>query len=197
MGDVREKKKAWRKLVADVFCLTPPEVRRERDAALCRNLGLLLPRPEGRMLLGYAALPDEADVMAFFLGWLAGGGRLALPVWEGGCCMTLRRVARPGDELRAGRAGIPEPCADCPEVAPAELAVVVAPGRAFSESRQRIGRGAGCYDALLDGAGVLRIGVAYDFQVFPEVPCGAHDVPMDVVVTPGRVIDGRPGRREA
>jgi 5-formyltetrahydrofolate cyclo-ligase len=64
------------------------------------------------------------------------------------------------------------------------------PGVAFDASGRRLGRGGGSYDRALAarGAATLAVGLAYDEQVVDEVPTDAHDVPVDVVVTPTRVL---------
>ena len=113
---------------------------------------------------------------------------MALPLWSGERDLSFRMIGDLDRDLRPGRAGILEPA---PRLAEAETgcpAVALTPGRAFSESRQRLGRGAGCYDHLFFRRKLIKIGVCYDFQIFPDLPCGDHDVPMDMVLTPERVV---------
>lgn len=78
-------------------------------------------------------------------------------------------------------------------VAPASLDVVVVPGLAFVTDGRRLGRGRGHYDRFLAavGPGCLRVGVGFVEQLVADVPTGAHDVPLDAVVTDA----GRAGRR--
>ena len=58
----------------------------------------------------------------------------------------------------------------------------------------RLGRGAGYYDralAAVPGAikgGPLRIAVAFDDEVDDSVPHDAWDQPVDVIVTPTRIL---------
>ncbi len=186
--DVREVKKAWRRLMLDAFALVPRDARRKLDAALATRLRKHLAGRNIGLLLGFAPLLDEPDLSPFFRRWLAEGGALAMPQWLGGARLLMRRVEDIDKQLRPGRAGILEPLPDLPEAGPEELDAVVAPGRAFSEGCVRMGRGSGCYDALFRGRPALKVGVAYDFQVFPELPTYFGDVPLDAIVTPSRIV---------
>lgn len=190
---VSEAKKNWRRLAVEVFGLLPRDSRRSLDIALSRQAEGLRLAERGSLLLGYAPMSDEPDLTAFYRRWQASGGVLALPVWLGGNKLVLRRVNDLEHELRAGRGGIMEPLDTLPEVDPGEPDIVMTPGRVFSEGRDRLGRGSGCYDALLRHGSCLKIGIAYDFQVVPVLPVHEHDVPMDIVVTPSRVMTAEGG----
>ncbi len=186
--DVRDRKKAWRRLLVDMFALVPRDARRDLDASLATRLRKFLARRQTRLLLGFASMPDEPDLSPFFRRWLAEGGGLAMPQWLGGAGMAMRRVTDIDSQLRPGRGGILEPLPDLPEARPGELDVVVTPGRAFSEDLARIGRGSGCYDSLFRDHKPFKVGVAYDFQVFPELPTYFGDAPVDAIVTPNRIV---------
>lgn len=191
MPEVREEKKKWRLLVVDLFRSAPLERCRRLDAGLSRRAAEVLAAEPGRTLLGFAPMADEPDLTPFFRQWRERGGALALPVWLGGERMLLRRVGNLDSDLKVGRGGIMEPVESLPEVSSDDLYAAIIPGRAFSESGVRLGRGSGCYDALFRngrGAACRRIGVAYDFQVFPGLPEEGCDVAMDMVLTPGRTI---------
>lgn len=68
------------------------------------------------------------------------------------------------------------------------LDVIFVPGIAFDRRGFRLGYGRGCYDRFLAGTQATKIGLAYDAQVFDEVPSEAHDVQMNFVVTQTQVI---------
>ena len=188
MDEAVERKKAWRGAIAAVFSLMPAGARGRFDAALTERVGDFAFGSGAKMILGYAPMRDEPDISGFFRRWAAEGGGLALPVWLGGSRMLARRVTDWDGQLSPGRGGIAEPDASLPEVPPSELDLVVTPGRAFSERCDRLGRGAGCYDALFRETRAARIGVAYDFQVFPAIAAGGGDVPLDAVITPSRLV---------
>ena len=92
----------------------------------------------------------------------------------------------PGTVLRAGAFGIPEPAPDAPEVAIADLALLIVPGVAFDPVGRRLGFGGGYYDGVIDearAAGAVAIGLAYDFQIVDDCPAGPADVGVDAIVT--------------
>ncbi|MCC6216164.1 MAG: 5-formyltetrahydrofolate cyclo-ligase [Polyangiaceae bacterium] len=99
----------------------------------------------------------------------------------------FRRVDDPATLAERGR-GFPEPQRDAPEARRGELDVVVVPALALSVAGQRIGWGAGWYDATLPDVRppALAIGVALDFQLLGELPSTPRDVPVDYVVTDAR-----------
>ena len=62
--------------------------------------------------------------------------------------------------------------------------MIVVPGVAFDRSRNRMGRGRGFYDRLLKSTpNAIKVGVAFDFQIFDTIPVEPFDVPMDIVVS--------------
>lgn len=202
---IGEAKREWRRVASALCGLASRADREGLDAALAEQAGEYAREYAAACgagtLLGYAPLPDEPDIMPLCRAWLEEGGALAFPAWEGGPDMTLRRVDDVDAGLRPGRAGIREPAATAPAVSPEAIGLAIIPGRFFSESCRRLGRGAGCYDKLLRGRAMYRMGVCYDYQVLPRVPFDGADEEMDMVVTPSRVIinakRGVPSGREA
>lgn len=58
------------------------------------------------------------------------------------------------------------------------------PGRAFTLSGKRVGRGGGWYDQSLSKyASSYKIGVCFDFQIFEALPQESWDVMMDEVIS--------------
>jgi 5-formyltetrahydrofolate cyclo-ligase len=69
-----------------------------------------------------------------------------------------------------------------------DLDAIVVPAIALDPTGHRIGYGAGYYDRALAGRGASTIGVAFDFQLVPEVPATPDDVPVQWIVTDRRVL---------
>lgn len=71
-----------------------------------------------------------------------------------------------------------------------EIGLVVVPGVSFDRKGNRIGFGTGCYDAFLASLSrkIIKVGLAYDFQVTDSIPCERHDVPIDIIITDKEVI---------
>jgi 5-formyltetrahydrofolate cyclo-ligase len=94
------------------------------------------------------------------------------------------KILEPKAELRTLAAKI---------VRPEELDLVMVPGTAFDPRGARMGQGKGYYDRLLSAArpDAPLVGMAFDCQIFDEIPVAAHDVFMDLVLTESRAITGR------
>ena len=86
----------------------------------------------------------------------------------------------------------------------AEVGLVVSGCVAVGEDGARLGKGGGFADleyALASAAGLIGpdtvvVTTVHELQVRPagSIPVTGHDVPVDLVITPERIIDCRPGR---
>jgi 5-formyltetrahydrofolate cyclo-ligase len=99
----------------------------------------------------------------------------------------MYKILEPRSELR----GLPEK-----KVTPQEIDLVMVPGVAFDRTGARMGHGLGYYDKLLQHArpDAPLIALAFECQLFPEIPTEAHDIFMDKVITERAIYPGR-GRR--
>jgi len=97
--------------------------------------------------------------------------------------LAFHRVTDPS-ELEPGSFGIPEPHPDAPIIPLATIELMVIPGLAFDPRGQRLGWGKGYYDVTLaEATRALKVGLAFECQVLPDVPSEWNDVPMDIIVT--------------
>jgi 5-formyltetrahydrofolate cyclo-ligase len=103
-------------------------------------------------------------------------------------------------ELMPGRYGIPEasPIARLQDdrwgsIDEMEMAVV--PGVAFGKDGSRLGNGRGYYDRLFRSitGPTVRVGVAFECQVFDTLPMNEHDIWMDAIITEAAIYG--PNRR--
>jgi 5-formyltetrahydrofolate cyclo-ligase len=89
-----------------------------------------------------------------------------------------------GNIWKSGPYGIQEPHPTLQATDPEKLHVIFVPGVAFGFKGERVGMGGGFYDRYLDQAPqALRVALAFDFQVFPEIEQASHDQPVHWVVT--------------
>lgn len=95
------------------------------------------------------------------------------------------RLVGSESELSDQGRGFLEPPPTGPVAVRGEIDLVFVPALAFDARGQRLGYGAGYYDATLgDVAPPARtLGVGYDFQLLAELPREDHDVALDIVVT--------------
>ena len=101
-------------------------------------------------------------------------------------------------ELEIGMYKILEPKAELrtvieKRVAVDQLDLIMVPGVAFDRRGARTGHGKGYYDKLLEHArsDTPLVALAFECQMFAEIPVEEHDVFMDKVVTEAAVYQGR------
>ena len=138
-------------------------------------------------ILLYHSLPDELSTLEFIDRWHT-RKHFFLPRVNG---LNLEILPYDRTRLALGSFHIEEPQGDetC-DISQIELIVVPAVG--FDCSGNRVGRGKGYYDRLLAGAGAVKIGVGYDFQLIEDgIDAEPHDVGVDVVITPSHAIRTR------
>lgn len=67
--------------------------------------------------------------------------------------------------------------------------ILLMPAIALDLQRHRIGQGGGYYDRYLERNPMpMKVGVAFDFQIYPRVPNEAFDILVDAIVTETRVL---------
>ena len=105
------------------------------------------------------------------------------------------------DELSIGMYKILEPKEELRSVAEKkvdvkEIDLIIVPGVAFDRRGGRTGHGKGYYDKLLEHArpDTPLVALAFECQMFDEIPMQEHDVFMDKVITEKAAYDGR-GRK--
>lgn len=138
----------------------------------------------------YAAIPGEVGTDLIRKNYMADGMLLFYPkVMEDENLAFYRNGERDG--WVRGKYGLLEPRAHPGvEGLRSGFDLVVVPGVAFDSMGRRLGRGYGYYDRFLAGlpGSVVTVGLAFSWQLLPEVPVDSWDVPVDVVVTEDRAI---------
>jgi 5-formyltetrahydrofolate cyclo-ligase len=96
---------------------------------------------------------------------------------------------RPGQPLGVARGGVYEPV-DGVVALPAMPALALVPVVGWDATGQRLGRGGGFYDRLFAELtpGISRVGLAYEFQEYPELPRDPWDISLDYVITERRIV---------
>lgn len=171
--------------------LSPLQVA-EKSASIINRLLALDEYLNARRIMVYLDFRNEVRTGDLVARAMADAKSLSVPVTDRAkVSLTPSLIINfPGDQ-QPGPWGIlePKPQALRP-LDPAELDVVITPGVAFDLSGYRIGYGRGYYDRFLrrTGAGTIYIGLAYDFQVLPDIFPGPHDIPVHIIITEDRII---------
>jgi len=165
------------------------------DVASARLLNFIS-TANARAILFFMPTPTELDISYAARQCLDQGRTVCLPRadWDQSH-ITPCKVTTWGEDLIEVRHGIREPGPDAPSLDIALLDLIVVPGLAFDPRGGRLGKGGGFYDRFLASPGLRasKVGIALDAQVIDSVPMGEHDVPLDAVVTPTRVLLARAG----
>ena len=69
-----------------------------------------------------------------------------------------------------------------------EIDLIIVPGLGFDLKGNRIGHGKGFYDRLLRIPKVKKIGLAFEWQIFDEIPTDNHDIPINMIISEKRII---------
>lgn len=127
----------------------------------------------------FLPLQDEPDLRPAVKEFLKKGHTVALPflieddIWAFCQITTLEP-----DSTGPWKLGFPSRGREIPA---ANLTAVLVPGRGFTTAGDRIGRGKGIYDRLLQNTPARKIGVCFSCQLVEELPVSEHDVCMDEV----------------
>ena len=166
-----------RELLRRRVAMSASERSRMSAAAAALVLGLDAYRA-ARAVLAYRPLGAEVDPGAVVADALSSSKRVYYP-----------RVMGEGLEFVAGDGEPTEPWRAAETASGEPPAVVLIPGVGFDLRGGRLGRGGGHYDRALAALHrTVRIGIAYEAQIVPEVPRDPWDVPMHCIVTEARVV---------
>jgi 5-formyltetrahydrofolate cyclo-ligase len=147
-------------------------------------------------VLVYIDVRTEVRTRHNMAGFLASGKRIVVPYCvEGELNLFLLETM---DELAVGMFKILEPKNELRElpakkVDVAEVDLIMAPGVAFDARGARMGHGFGFYDKLLEHArrDAPIVALAFECQIFPEIPTQPHDIFMDKIITERAVYQGK------
>ena len=164
--------------------------------AICRRFAEQPEYASAGTVMLYVHMRSEVRTQPFLPEAIGQGKRVVVPYCVDNALELFRLETL--DELVIGTYGILEPRLDLralpdKRVPVSAIDLVMVPGVAFDRRGGRLGHGKGYYDKLLVRMRpeTLLVGMAYECQVFPEVPMLEHDVYLDRVITEQAVYPGR------
>jgi 5-formyltetrahydrofolate cyclo-ligase len=182
---------------------TKPQLRREIEARrkalepqeleamssqITANIGKLAAFHSAKTVALYKAIPGEVNLETFFQNCWNLGKTTCIPIFNPTSKTYDMAVVSEETDYKTGHYGIKEPCSPT-LVSMKSIDLIAVPGVAFDSQGNRLGRGGGYYDRLLDGFSGFSAAVAFDFQILNQIPCDAHDRPVQAIVTPSEIIN--------
>ncbi|HVF62695.1 MAG TPA: 5-formyltetrahydrofolate cyclo-ligase [Casimicrobiaceae bacterium] len=189
---LRARKQALRRVILARRDETPVAERATHGRTIAERLLGLDSFLNARAVLLTMSYASEWDTRPIAHHALEAGKRVGIPrVDKAARTLRLHQVVDVDADMTTGAMGIPEPLADRPLIDPQAIDWVLVPGVAFDAAGQRLGYGGGFYDRLLPllKPETPRIVGAYELQIVDEVPAGAHDARVHMIVTERRVIE--------
>lgn len=185
--EIRTQKCEMRERYKEIRHALPREVREENDAKICSLfLGSITYR-YAKVLLAYAPLEDEIDILPIVKQALSDGKTVAFPRCSTESCTMEYHIIDDLAQLSDGSYGIAEPSGTLPVyrcgTGASEHPVCIVPGVVFDTDGYRIGYGKGYYDRYLASFSGVCVGMVYHDFILPRVPRGRFDLSVDVMVT--------------
>src|SRR5215469_9517760 len=175
----------------------------DKDALSQRICATFAGLPEyaaARTVLFYVDVRSEVRTRHYLATALTHGKKIVVPWCNDQGELELFWL-KSMDDLTIGMYKILEPKPDLRNLADrqvpaADLDLVMVPGVAFTRSGARMGHGKGYYDKLLEHArpDAPLVALAFECQLFPEIPTQSHDVFMNKIITEAAVYEGKRGR---
>ena len=145
---------------------------------------------KAKTILAYVGYQHEFDTYELLTSCLKLEKQLLLPkVNRHDSTLQLYHISNLANDLVPGYANVLEPKEEAAVFQKNEpIDVIITPAVAFDRKGQRLGRGMGFYDRfLMAHQKSIVIGLAYEEQVFDQIPAEKHDQPIDILLTPTRL----------
>lgn len=178
---MQEKKELRKRLLTQRNAISPLQ-KQTWDRSINEQLELLIAMGALKTVHTYIPMEGEVNLVPFIQYMLARGVKVVCPKTLPGRVME-NRVLHSLHVLEEGKYGTQHPAKA--DIYTGDYDLIIVPGLAFDVNRYRMGYGGGYYDNFLkEYAQALKVGVSYPFQCLEVVPTEAHDVQLDLVLTP-------------
>lgn len=186
MTPIKREKDIIRKDCSEKRNAMTIEERKEKDAKICQTAISLISFRHADIILLYAPIKSEIDVMPIFELAKEKGKRVAFPR----CNVEERTMqfhfVESLEDLSPCAYGIREPREDLPVYDPEStkgVALCYVPGLAFDVYGYRLGYGKGYYDKFMHKFMGSTIGMVYSSLILPNLPRGRFDKHCDIMIT--------------
>lgn len=163
--------------------LTPEQVK-EESHKIVAQIESMQHFQNAKVVMLYYPIQNEVDLRSLVSKY-DGQKTFLLPATLPNHKMEVRIVQK-DTVLTKGRYGVPEPSTDAYK---GKIDLILVPGVAFDKKLYRLGRGGGYYDRFLSSyRRVFKVGVCYGSQLHEDLPHSWHDIRMNHVVCPDKII---------
>jgi 5-formyltetrahydrofolate cyclo-ligase len=179
-------KKSLRQEIKDLLSAQSVEERDKKSRAIQKKLfGTPVFQRAGTVCF-FVSMPMEVNTHPMIEEALRLGKTVLVPLVDlENKELKLKQIRDFRKDLSPGTLGILEPASGTKDVPAKDVECVIVPGLVFDGDGNRLGRGGGFYDRLLAGlpAKASTIGLAFSFQVLPNIPLENHDRSVGLVLT--------------
>jgi len=176
-------KKDIRKIALTARKNLTDEERAEKSLRICNEFIRSRYFSESQIIFAYFATPHEVDTSMILKNAFIESKKVVLPVSQKDGTMYFAEISDIG-ELHEGIFKIFEPDKNLKEVLPQKGDVFLVPGVAFDYHKNRLGHGNGFYDRYFSKhKDTMKIGLAYNAQLFLNIPFEENDIKMDFIIT--------------
>lgn len=180
-----ESKKSIRKLVQERKAVFSRDERQNLDNIIFDKVINSDDYKNSHIIFIFVSYNNEVDTHKIIKQALRDGKILCVPKViskeEGMDIVQIKSF----EDLKEGAYGILEPVNNELKIEENNIDLSYLPGLAFDRKGGRVGYGGGFYDRFLlkTRKNSKKVGLAYKFQVFPEVPMEEHDVFINGIIT--------------
>ncbi|PID27385.1 MAG: 5-formyltetrahydrofolate cyclo-ligase [Candidatus Cloacimonadota bacterium] len=181
MCDIRKKKKDLRKKIKKLKKDITDQKREVLSNSLMEKIENLDQFKKSKTIFIFWSMDDEVDTRGFIKKHL-GKKRFILPSIKGND-LILKPLDSLDQLIDGEQFNIPEPNSEpLKNLDAIDLAII--PGVAFDIKGNRMGRGRGFYDRILNllPKTTEKIGICYQCQIVEDLPVESFDIPMDTVI---------------
>lgn len=138
----------------------------------------------------YVGFSSEINTSIYIKEFLNDGKKIYVPRIKTGTRIMEAVEISEIEELKANSFGIIEPSNEKQGVNKKIIDLIILPGVAFHENGGRLGYGGGYYDRFLedDSEEVIKVVLAYEFQMVKFIPLQEHDIKSNYIITDKRSI---------
>lgn len=181
--EIRKKYKEKRNALTD-------EQVQEWSERICQHLKNMELFQQAEIIFFYYPLGNEVDLLSVAQTALEMGKVVGFPKTEGDVIRFY--LVKSLADFTTGCFQVKEPmsqqCFSKQDVKGKKF-LILTPGVAFDEKKNRMGYGRGYYDKYVaEFPEAVKIGVAYEMQIDKELPVEECDIPMEYLVTNLRVL---------